>query len=118
MKYNPAIADAKKWKEKTLRAMEEDIDRNAGKGFIAGFAIAYFDPMNEDPDRQFSFSFRTAHSKEFMDRDAMDRLEASFEYIMKGVGQIFKVDEAELKRWREGGDKDDLSHYIKKAKLH
>jgi hypothetical protein len=118
MKYNPAIADAKKWKGKTLRAMEEDIDRNAGKGFIAGFAIAYFDPMNKDPDRQFSFSFRTAHSKEFMDRDARDRLEASFEYLMRGVQKIFEVDAKELEKWRKGEDKDDLCHYIKKARLH
>ena len=118
MKYNPAIADAKKWKEKTLRAMEEDIDRNAEKGFIAGYAIAYFDPMNEDPEAQFSYSLRTAHSKEYMDREAMDRLEASFEWIMMGVQKIFEVDEADLKRWRSGEDEDDLSNYIKRAKLH
>jgi hypothetical protein len=116
--FNPAIADAKEWKKKTLRAIEEDIDRNAGQGFVAGYAIAYFDPMKEDLERQFSFSLRTAHAKEYMDEDAKNRLQAAFEYIMKGVEQIFQVDAAKLEKWRSGIDEDDLSHYIKKAKLH
>lgn len=118
MKYNPAIADPRSWKKKTLKAMEEDIDRNIEKGFIAGYAIAFYDPMSEDPEAQFSYSFRTAHSKEFMDKDSMDRLEASFEWIMRGVQKIFEVDEADLKKWRSGEDEDDIENYIRRAKLH
>lgn len=114
-KLNPAIMNKAKWKEKTTGAFRTDIDRN--EGLIIGYAIAFFDPFNPDPELQFSFTTRLAHSPKYMNADQRERLETSLRYIMAGVEKIMNVDREEIERWASGKDEDDLNNYIKRAKL-
>ena len=114
-RLNPAMMNKEKWKEKTVGAIRTDIDRR--DGLIVGYGITFFDPF-ASPDEQFSFTIRLAHSKEYMDEETKTRLEKSIEYIMMGVQKIMNVDKEEIQKWVSGEDEDDLSNYIKTAKLH
>lgn len=112
--FNPAIMDKVKWREKTVSAMREDIDRK--EGIIVGYAICYFDPFAEDTDKQWAYTIRLAHSQEYLDEEQKMRLEKTLHYIMCGVQKIIDVDKEELEKMASG--EDELSQYCKQVKFN
>jgi hypothetical protein len=96
MKFNPIITDKETWDGKTERSVGEDCKRQVGK-ICVGYGLAFFDPMETDPDKIWSYSLRTAHSREYMDEEQHERLQTSLKYIVKGIEKIFNVDIEELR---------------------
>jgi hypothetical protein len=113
MKFNPAIADKGKWDLKTEKAVGEDCKRQIGK-IAVGYAIAFFDPTATDPEKIWSYSLRTAHSRTHMDVEQAERLKASLQYIVKGIEKIFNVDIEELRKMMNVVD----SEYTVRGDLH
>lgn len=97
MKAGPGIASKQRWDSKTSICFNEDLSK--GKGVPVGYAIAFFDAFEQDPDKIFNFRIRLAHSPEYMDEDRKERLETALRYIMLGVQKIFNVDKATLEKW-------------------
>jgi hypothetical protein len=98
-KFSPAMANKSKWILKTSKAVEEDCNRH--EGIPVGYAVAFFNPFEKDPDKVWTFAIRLGHSREHMDEGQRERLEASLRYIMLGVQKIFNVDAEELKQTLE-----------------
>ncbi len=110
-KLNPAIMDKNKWVEKTVGAIRTDMERR--EGILVGYGLCFFDPF-ERSDKQWSFTIRLAHSKEHMDDEQRERLEATMEYIMAGVQKIMDIDVEELRKWES---EESINDYAVKAKL-
>ena len=98
-KFSPAMADKGKWNLKVSEAVKEDCRRH--EGISVGYAVAFFDPFAKDPDKSWTFAVRLGHSREYMDEEQKERLEAALQYIMAGVQKIFNVDAEELKKMLE-----------------
>lgn len=114
-KLTPGIASKEKWGAKTSICMQQDL--SVGKGIPVGYAIAFFEPCEDDPDKMFSFRIRLAHSPEYMDEGRKERLETALRYIMLGVQKIFDVDRETLCRWIKDDD-DFMENYVAIGKLH
>jgi hypothetical protein len=87
------------------------------EGVPVGYGICFFDPFAEDPDETWRFTIRLGHSREYMDEDQKERLEAAIRYLMLGVQKIFNVDKDKLKEWLEE-DKDDIRNFMAEGKFH
>ena len=98
-KFSPEMANKSKWDLKVGEAVKEDCIRH--KGIAVGYGVAFLDPFAKDPDKMWSYAIRLGHSREYMDEDQKERLDASLEYIMAGVQKIFNLDLEELRRMLE-----------------
>ncbi len=98
-KFSPAMADKGVWSKKISQAVQEDCLRH--KGIAVGYGVAYFDPFTKDPDKMWTFAIRLGHSREYLDDEQKDQLEASLQYVMAGVQKIFNIDKKELKKMLE-----------------
>jgi len=112
----PGIASKGKWDTKTIMCMQEDLSKD--KGIPVGYAIAFFDPFEQDPDKVFSFRIRLAHSPEYMDEDRKERLDVALRYIMLGVQRIFNVARETLSKWIREDKEDNVEDYCVIGKMH
>ncbi len=95
-KFSPVMADKGKWTQKVGEAVKEDCKRH--KGIAVGYSVVFFDPFAKDPDKVWSFAVRLGHSREYMDQEQKERLDAALEYVAAGIQKIFNVDLEELRK--------------------
>jgi len=88
MGKNPmALANKTKMIEKTIGAMREDMHRR--DGLPIGYAVVFFDPLNPDVNKEYSYCMRTALLGEEFDEEQNKLLEEMMLYICAGIQKIF-----------------------------